>query len=79
MTVYFSPKGGAEEAIVKELGIAKTAILLQAYSFTSAAIAKGLVAAHERGVKFEFILDKSNLTTQYTSGPYVAKAGILRR
>ena len=74
--MYFSPKGGATEAIVKELDNAKTSIQVQAYSFTSAPIAKGLVAAHERGVKVEIILDKSNLTAQYTSGPFVAKAGI---
>ena len=75
-TVRFSPKGGCTDAVVQELDKAKTSILVQAYSFTSAPIAKVLVAAHERGVKVEIILDKSNLTAQYTSGPYVAKAGI---
>jgi phosphatidylserine/phosphatidylglycerophosphate/cardiolipin synthase-like enzyme len=48
---------------------AKRSILVQAYSFTSAPTAKALVAAHERGLKVEIILDKSNLTAQYTSGP----------
>jgi phosphatidylserine/phosphatidylglycerophosphate/cardiolipin synthase-like enzyme len=54
----------------------KPSILVQAYSFTSAPIAKALVAAHERGAKVEIILDKSNLTAQNTSGPYVTRAGI---
>jgi len=76
LTIYFSPKGGAEEAIVRELDKAKYSILVQAYSFTSAPIAKGLVAAHERKVRVEIILDKSNLTARYTSGPFVAKASI---
>jgi phosphatidylserine/phosphatidylglycerophosphate/cardiolipin synthase-like enzyme len=76
LTVYFSPQGGATEAIVKELENAKTSILVQAYSFTSAPIAKALVAAHEGGVKVEILLDKSHLTAQYTSAPFVAKAGI---
>ncbi len=76
LTVYFSPQGGATEAIVKELENAKTSILVQAYSFTSAPIAKALVAAHEREVKVEILLDKSHLTAQYTSAPFVAKAGI---
>ena len=40
--VYFSPKGGCTEAVVKELGNAKTTVLVQAYSFTSAPIAKAL-------------------------------------
>ena len=74
--VYFSPNGGCTEAIVKELEGAKTSILIQAYSFSSPPIAKALVAAHERGLKVEILLDKSNLTAQYTSGPFVAKAGI---
>ena len=76
LSVCFSPKGGCTEAIVQELDRAKASILAQAYSFTSAPIAKALVAAHERGVRVEILLDKSNLTSQYTSGPFVAKAGI---
>ena len=76
MSVCFSPKGGCTEAIVKELDEAKASILVQAYSFTSAPIAKGLVAAHERGVKVEVILDKSNLTEKYTNAPFLEKSGI---
>jgi phosphatidylserine/phosphatidylglycerophosphate/cardiolipin synthase-like enzyme len=57
--VYFSPKGGCTEAVVKELNAAKTSVLVQAYSFTSAPIAKALLDAHKRGVKVEVILDKS--------------------
>ena len=44
--VFFSPKGGCTEAVVKELAVAKSTILVQAYSFTSAPIAKALVDAH---------------------------------
>jgi len=49
--VYFSPHGGCSEAIIKELDKAKTSILVQAYTFTSAPIAKALLDAHKRGVK----------------------------
>ena len=49
--VYFSPDGGCTEAIVRELGKAKFTVLVQAYSFTSAPIAKALVDAEKRGVK----------------------------
>ena len=76
LAVYFSPKGGATDAIVQELDNAKTSILVQAYSFTSAPIAKALVAAHERGVKVEILLDKSHLTERYTNAPFLAKSGI---
>lgn len=49
--VFFSPKGGCTEAIISEIDQANTEILVQAYSFTSAPIAKALVAAHKRGAK----------------------------
>jgi phosphatidylserine/phosphatidylglycerophosphate/cardiolipin synthase-like enzyme len=65
--VYFSPNGGCTAAIVKEITDAKSEILVQAYSFTSAPIAKALVSAHKRGVKVEAILDKSQRSERYTS------------
>jgi len=40
--LYFSPNGGCTEAIIKELDKARTTIHAQAYSFTSAPIAKAL-------------------------------------
>ena len=57
--VYFSPNGGATNAIVTELNSAKTEILIQAYSFTSAPIAKALTDARKRGVSIDVVLDKS--------------------
>ena len=48
--VYFSPQGGCTGAVVEEINAAQTSILVQAYSFTSAPIAKALVDAHKRGV-----------------------------
>jgi phosphatidylserine/phosphatidylglycerophosphate/cardiolipin synthase-like enzyme len=41
--VYFSPHGGCTDAVVDAIGQAKSEILVQAYSFTSAPIAKALV------------------------------------
>ena len=58
INVYFSPRPGATEAVVHELGNAKKDILVQAYSFTSTPIAKALVDAHKRGVKVAVVLDK---------------------
>ena len=42
--IYFSPNGGCTEAIVNEISHAKSEIYVQAYSFTSAPIAKALNA-----------------------------------
>jgi phosphatidylserine/phosphatidylglycerophosphate/cardiolipin synthase-like enzyme len=74
--VYFSPNGGCTEAIVKEIGAAKREILVQAYSFTSAPIAKALVEAHKRGVRVEAILDKSQRTGKYSSATFLANSKI---
>ena len=74
--VCFSPKGGCTEAIVSQIDKAKSEILVQAYSFTSAPIAKALVNAHKRGVKVEAILDKSQKSERYTSATFISNAGI---
>ncbi len=74
--VYFSPRGGCTEAIVREIGKAKAEILVQAYSFTSAPIAKALVDAHKRGVYVVAVLDKSQRTAKYSSADFTAHAGM---
>jgi len=74
--VYFSPKGGCTDAIIRELNKAKSTILVQAYSFTSVPIAKALLNAHKRGVKVEVILDKSQRTDQYSSATFFYNSGI---
>jgi phosphatidylserine/phosphatidylglycerophosphate/cardiolipin synthase-like enzyme len=73
---FFSPRGGATEAVVREFGSAKKEILVQAYSFTSAPIAKALVDAHKRGVKVTVILDKSQRTQKYSSATFLNNSGI---
>jgi len=56
--VYFSPNHGATKAVVDVLTAARRTILVQAYSFTSAPIAKALADAHARGVDVQVILDR---------------------
>jgi hypothetical protein len=73
---YFSPNGGATEAIVKEINSAKQEILVQAYSFTSKPTAKALIDARKRGIKIEVVLDMSQRREKYTSADFVAHAGI---
>lgn len=74
--VYFSPNGGCTQVIIQEIDRAKSEILIQAYSFTSAPIAKALLSAHKRGVKVVTVLDKSNKTAQYSSATFLFNAGI---
>jgi phosphatidylserine/phosphatidylglycerophosphate/cardiolipin synthase-like enzyme len=58
VTVCFTPGGRCTDIIVHALGDAKRTILVQAYSFTSAPMAKSLLDAHTRGVQVQVILDK---------------------
>jgi len=74
--VFFSPNGGATEAIVRVIGSAKREVLVQAYNFTSVPIAKALLAAPKRGVKVEAVLDKSQRTQRYSSATFLTNAGI---
>ena len=74
--VYFSPDGGATDAIVREIDRARSQILVQAYSFTSAPIARALAAAVGRGVKVGIILDARNTGSHYSIADYAVHAGI---
>ena len=75
-SVYFSPSGGCTEAVVEALAKARSTVQVQAYSFTSAPIAKALVEAHRRGVKVEVILDKSQRSEKYSSATFIFNNGI---
>jgi phosphatidylserine/phosphatidylglycerophosphate/cardiolipin synthase-like enzyme len=74
--VYFSPNGGATQAIIKEMNDAKSEILVQVYSFTSSPIAKALVDANKRGVKVEAILDKNQRKDTYTEAKFLSSMKI---
>jgi phosphatidylserine/phosphatidylglycerophosphate/cardiolipin synthase-like enzyme len=63
---YFSPKGGCQDAIVRELQKARREVLVQAYSFTADPITMALVEAKKRGVEVDIVLDKSNEVERYS-------------
>jgi phosphatidylserine/phosphatidylglycerophosphate/cardiolipin synthase-like enzyme len=58
VSIYFSPNGGAERAVVDEINRARLRILVQAYSFTSAPIYEALAVAKARGVDVRVLVDK---------------------
>ncbi len=74
--VFFSPNSGSTAAIIREIDRARSEILVQAYSFTSAPIANTLLNAHKRGIKVEVILDKSQKTQKYSSSTFFINARI---
>lgn len=74
--VYFSPHGGATDAVVNALEQATNSVLVQAYSFTSAPIARALVDAQRRGLKVQVILDKSQRTEKYSEADFLRNQGV---
>ena len=74
--VAFTPGDNIEAQINKEIRAARSSVRMQAYFFTSKAIADELIKALKRGVKVEVIADAAG----YTNGgapvlPRLAQAG----
>ena len=76
IAVYFSPHGGATDAINHWIENAKESILVQAYSFTSVPIADALIRARKRGVKVQVLLDRSQRTQKYSTVDLLISAGL---
>ena len=79
IAVWFSPHKpgpGCTAAIVEELDAAKKEVLVQAYSFTSAPIAKALADAKKRGVAVTVIMDAKRLGETYNEADYLTSAGV---
>lgn len=60
VSLFASPKGGAADAIVHQLGKARKEVLILARSFASTALAKAVLDAKLRGAKVEIVLDRHN-------------------
>jgi phosphatidylserine/phosphatidylglycerophosphate/cardiolipin synthase-like enzyme len=76
VTACFTPGENCTGTIVQALSGAKHTVLAQAYSFTSAPIAKALLDTHKRGVQVQVILDKSQRSDKYSSADFLANQGV---
>jgi len=74
--VAFSPPGGATAAIVQAVGEAKQRVWVQAYSFTSAPIARAVLHAAKRGVDVKVVLDRSQRSQKYSVADFFANQGV---
>lgn len=77
--VAFSPGSGgdtAEHLVLAEIGKAQKQILVAAYEFTSAPIAKALLEAKRRGVDVQVVLDRTQATQNYSAARFLANEGI---
>lgn len=75
-SVCFTPGQNCTSEIVGAIHQAKRSILVQAYSFTSAPIAKALVQAKSKGVDVRVILDKSQRSQKYSSYRFFTNQGV---
>lgn len=74
--VCFTPGDDCAGLIVETIAAARSTVLVQAYSFTSAPIAQALVDAKRRSVDVRAILDKSNLTGKYSGADFLANGAV---
>ena len=72
----FSPGGGCEDRIVKEIESATQRVCVQVYIFTSKPICDSLVQAKKRGVDVKVILDKSQEKAAFGRWPVMQKSGV---
>lgn len=73
--IYFSPKGGCEEAVLTWISKANSSVHIIIYSFTLDTVGDALVEAHERGIEVKVVFEKSQIS-QYSEYQKLRDAGI---
>jgi len=68
--IFFSPKGGIAEKIIRQINNAESYIDITMYSFTYEPIAKAIIRAKNRGVKIRILMDKQRATGKYSKYQY---------
>lgn len=74
--VCFTPGGECTDLIIAQIDNAQKEILLQAYSFTSAPIAKAITNAKKRGLDVKAILDKGQFSAKYSAATFLLNQGV---
>jgi phospholipase D len=76
VNLCFTPPSGCADLIAREISHAKSEIYMQAYGFTSRKIIDQILNAYKRNIKINILVDKSNLTDQYSKISLLQNAGI---
>lgn len=66
VTLYFSPRGECQAAIVNTIADATKTIEVAAYAFSNKRIAKALYNARKRNVNVRIVVDRKQPTTHYS-------------
>lgn len=76
VSVYFSPNGGCQEAVIKEINKAHRSIEVAMFAFTSREIAHALVEAKDRHVRIKITLDNAQIKDPYSKCRYLLSNGL---
>lgn len=76
IAIHFSPRGGTDKADADEIAKAKKSVRAFAYSFTSSVVADALIAAQQRGVDVQIVVDPGAVLGTGSKGIACVKAGI---
>ena len=76
ISVYFSPNGGAKQAILRQINSAKESIDIAMFAFTSREIGQAVLDAHRRGIKIRIILDQKQAEEKFSRYPIFLQEGI---
>ena len=75
--IAFSPDEGSENLVLKVIDSAHHDIRMLSYSFTSAPVARALLAAKKRGVDIRIVADQKSNTSEDRSGKARAALSLL--
>jgi len=75
ITVYFSPNGGCQYAVISEIRKAVQSIDIAMYYLSSRDIAQALLKAQERKVKIRIVLDQGQEIESASKSGYLVKHG----
>ncbi len=77
--IAFTPTDGVEERIIAAIASADVRVQVAQFTFTNQDIAAALIAAHQRGVAVEVLLDQVAAGSQYSQRDPLCAAGITVR
>jgi phosphatidylserine/phosphatidylglycerophosphate/cardiolipin synthase-like enzyme len=74
---YFSPDDDLQQKLIDLINSEQEEISLAIYAFTNKKIADALMAAHQRGVRIEIVVDPGFLSDRYTKIGLLHEHGII--
>ena len=75
--VFFSPKGGVRDQILRRINETKSSLDVAMYVFTSAEMAQALAEAHKRGVKIRVVRDRNQSKKGDDQTVYLQRYGVV--